>query len=546
MERRPRAPRHGLLRLDRDHAGHAPGRAQPRATRSSSSSRSTRTTGRAASSPGPSPSSCRSSRRTSRFDPDRLARAVHAAHARHHLQQPEQPVGQGLLPRASSRSSPISACEHDLLAITDEIYEHIVYDGAAAHPRSPRCRAWRTGPSRSRASRSPTRSPAGGSATRSPARSSRSASGAPTTSSRWARPHPLQEAAVTALNLPDSYYVAPARGLPGAAGSAAAATSTKAGFIAFKPQGAYYILTESPTSWSEYGCPTTRRSPCSSSRRWAWRRCPARPSTPTPSSGGRRSASASPRPTTCSSRRASGSRSCRPLTARAAVGPRHLRRRSRRRRRRALSSRGARSPAVAAASTDGRGSSSSGPARPRARWPPRWRRPGATASPGASSRSRTATWRRPVASALVEAGHPVPDERGAAAARGILRPGRGRDSRRPGPVPHLGRGLGPHARSGAAGHPRREAGRDAAPARGRRHYQRAERRAEAPARCSRAASWPAPPRPRRVHALLLSDVIGDPLDVIASGPTAPDPIHLRRRARHARPLRRCGTARPAP
>ena len=33
--------------------------------------------------------------------------------------------------------------------------------------------------------------------------------------------------------------------------------------------------------------------------------------------------------------------------------------------------------------------------------------------------------------------------------------------------------------------------------------------------------------PARVYSIVLSDVLGDPLDMIASGPAAPDPLHLR-------------------
>ena len=49
-------------------------------------------------------------------------------------------------------------CErYGVLAITDEIYEHIVYDGAAPHPDGHDRRAWRTAPSRSAPCPRPTR-----------------------------------------------------------------------------------------------------------------------------------------------------------------------------------------------------------------------------------------------------------------------------------------------------------------------------------------------------------------------------------------------------
>ena len=60
-----------------------------------------------------------------------------------------------------------------------------------------------------------------------------------------------------------------------------------------------------------------------------------------------------------------------------------------------------------------------------------------------------------------------------------------------------------------------------------------------------AAAWPAP-----LMALAISDVPGDDLSIIASGPDRRRPVHLRRRPRHPRPLRhhaaRCGGQRGWP
>jgi hydroxypyruvate reductase len=122
---------------------------------------------------------------------------------------------------------------------------------------------------------------------------------------------------------------------------------------------------------------------------------------------------------------------------------------------------------------------------------------------------------------LLEAGHPVPDERGAAAALEIraLAEGAGPDDLLLVLISGGGSALTP-----APAPPMTLADKQAVTrlllAAGatinelntvRKHCSLLKG-----GQLARAAS------PARVHALLLSDVIGDPLDVIASGPTAPD------------------------
>src|SRR6266481_2627060 len=66
-------------------------------------------------------------------------------------------------------------------------------------------------------------------------------------------PHPLQEAAVTALNLPDSYYVS-LRESYQARRDLLLGKVKEAGFVAYEPKGAYYILTDAAHFLSRYGC----------------------------------------------------------------------------------------------------------------------------------------------------------------------------------------------------------------------------------------------------------------------------------------------------
>jgi glycerate 2-kinase len=122
---------------------------------------------------------------------------------------------------------------------------------------------------------------------------------------------------------------------------------------------------------------------------------------------------------------------------------------------------------------------------------------------------------------LLEAGHPVPDERGAAAAHAIVQLARGAGQEDLVLVVISGGGS---ALTPAPAPPVTLADKQAVTrlllAAGatinqlnavRKHLSLIKG-----GQLARAAA------PARVHALLLSDVIGDPLDVIGSGPTAPD------------------------
>ena len=141
---------------------------------------------------------------------------------------------------------------HDCLAVTDEIYEHIVYDGLGHIPiatlpgmadrtvtisgisKSYSVTGWRVGY-----------------AVASPELSLgiRRAHDFITVGA----PHPLQEAAVTALGLPDSYYVS-LRESYQARRDLLLGKVEEAGFVTYKPRGAYYILTEAEHFLKRFGC----------------------------------------------------------------------------------------------------------------------------------------------------------------------------------------------------------------------------------------------------------------------------------------------------
>ncbi len=185
------------------------------------------------------------------FDPDRLAAAVSSRTRAVVFNSPNNPSGK-VFSRAELQTIADLCLRHDLLAITDEIYEHIVYDGGRHTPiatlpgmadrtvtisgisKSYSVTGWRVGY-----------------AVANPELSVgiRRAHDFITVGA----PHPLQEAAVTALELPDSYYVS-LRESYQARRDLLLGKVKEAGFVAYEPKGAYYILTDAAHFLSRYGC----------------------------------------------------------------------------------------------------------------------------------------------------------------------------------------------------------------------------------------------------------------------------------------------------
>ena len=185
------------------------------------------------------------------FDPDRLARAVTPRTRAIIFNSPNNPSGK-VFSRADLQVIADLCLKHDLLAITDEIYEHIVYDGLGHTPiatlpgmaertitisgisKSYSVTGWRIGY-----------------AVANPELSVgiRRAHDFITVGA----PHPLQEAAVTALRFPDSYYTY-LRESYQARRDLLFGQVESAGFVAWKPSGAYYILTDAAHFMKQHGC----------------------------------------------------------------------------------------------------------------------------------------------------------------------------------------------------------------------------------------------------------------------------------------------------
>jgi aminotransferase len=175
------------------------------------------------------------------FDADRLARAIGPRTRAIVFNSPNNPSGK-VFSRAELQVIADLCLKHDLLAITDEIYEHIVFDGLGHTPiatlpgmaertvtisgisKSYSVTGWRVGWAIAPADISV---------------GIRRAHDFVTVGA----PHPLQQAAVVALELPDPYYVQ-LRESYQARRDLLLGLVERAGFTAFRPSGAYYILTD--------------------------------------------------------------------------------------------------------------------------------------------------------------------------------------------------------------------------------------------------------------------------------------------------------------
>jgi aspartate/methionine/tyrosine aminotransferase len=186
------------------------------------------------------------------FDPERLRRAVGPRTRAILFNSPNNPTGK-VFTVAELETIAALCREHDLLAITDEIYEHIVFDGDRHVPIATLPGMWERTITISGVSKS--YSVTGwriGYTISSPelAVGIRRAHDFVTVGA----PAPLQEAAVTALGLPDAYY-ATLREAYQARRDLLLPLLEQAGFRAFRPRGAYYILTECAHFLERFGLP---------------------------------------------------------------------------------------------------------------------------------------------------------------------------------------------------------------------------------------------------------------------------------------------------
>jgi aspartate/methionine/tyrosine aminotransferase len=186
------------------------------------------------------------------FDPERLARAFSPRTRAIIFNSPNNPTGKVFTLRELETIAELCR-RHDVLAITDEIYEHIVFDGRRHVPIATLPGMWDRTITISGISKS--YSVTGwriGYTISSPALAVgiRRAHDFITVGA----PAPLQEAAVTALGLPDGYYAA-LRDAYQARRDLLRGLLDKAGFRTFEPQGAYYILTECAHFLERYGLP---------------------------------------------------------------------------------------------------------------------------------------------------------------------------------------------------------------------------------------------------------------------------------------------------
>ena len=176
-----------------------------------------------------------------RFDPEELRKAFSPRTKAIILNSPGNPLGQ-VFDKQQLETIAALCQEFDALAITDEIYEHIIYDGATHVPmmtipgmrdrtimvnsmsKTYAVTGWRVGwvvasPDLTEAIRKVHDFLTVGAAA------------------------PLQEAGALALGLPDSYYTELARDYQGRR-DLMLEMLERAGFRCFRPRGAYYVMAE--------------------------------------------------------------------------------------------------------------------------------------------------------------------------------------------------------------------------------------------------------------------------------------------------------------